>query len=157
MAANTIELPDTSKVHSTVSDILMQLHRLNEEIEGCELGRRFAYGRLGNLSDGSGFENLAEYFIIHRHTRLLQVSVFLQQLLSFLGQAAAFLSIRMHNSGIQMFFGGLNFTPNSFIRHLHCFSGLIDGSGLLDVFKDFSPPVTDDDVVVFINDPLARS
>ena len=29
--------------------------------------------------------------------------------------------------------------------------------GRFDVFQDLSPPVTDDDVVVFINDPLARS
>jgi hypothetical protein len=39
MAAETIGigLPDIEKGHSTVSDILKQLHRLKEEIEGCEI------------------------------------------------------------------------------------------------------------------------
>jgi hypothetical protein len=60
MAAETIEFPDVEKRPLTVSDILVQYHRLKEAIERCQTGRRFAYGRLGNLSDGSGFENLAE-------------------------------------------------------------------------------------------------
>jgi hypothetical protein len=63
----------------------------------------------------------------------------------------------MHNSGIQMFFGGLNLAPDSFVRHLHRFGGLIDGSDLFDVLQDFRPAIADDDVVMFINDPLAGS
>ena len=85
------------------------------------------------------------------------MSVFFQKLLSFLGEPAAFLSIGMHNSGIQMFFGGLYLAPDSFVRHLHHFGGLIDGSGLFDVAQNFRPAFTDDDVVMFIDDPLAGS
>ena len=63
---------------------------------------------------------------------------------------ASFLSIGMHNAGIQMLFGGFNFTPDRLVRHLHHFGGLVDRSGLFDVLKDFRPTVADDDVIVFI-------
>jgi hypothetical protein len=56
-----------------------------------------------------------------------------------------------------MLFGGLYFTPDGFVRHLHHFGGLIDGSGLFDVSQNFRPAVANDNVVVFINDPLAGS
>jgi hypothetical protein len=63
----------------------------------------------------------------------------------------------MNNFYIQMFFGGFNFTPDGLIRHLHHLGSLVDGSGPLDVFQDVRSTFADDDVVVFINDPLGRS
>jgi hypothetical protein len=56
-----------------------------------------------------------------------------------------------------MLFGGLYFTPDGFVRHLHQFGGLINGPCLFNVSQNFCPAVTNDDVVVFINDPLAGS
>jgi hypothetical protein len=103
------------------------------------------------------FENAIKHLIIHRYTFFFQTSIFLQQLLALPGQSAAFFSIGMHYSGIHMLFGGFNFTPDSFVRHLHHFGGLINGSGLFDILQDFRSAVADDDVVMFINYPLAGS
>ena len=96
-------------------------------------------------------ENTTEYFIIDRHAFFFHPSVFLQQFLAFPGQTASFLSIGMHDAGIQMLFGGFNFTPDRLVRHLHHFGGLIDGSGLFDVAQNFRPALTDDDVIIGVS------
>jgi hypothetical protein len=61
----------------------------------------------------------------------------------------------MHNAGIHMLFSRFDFAPNRLVRHFHDFGGLVHRACPNDVFQDLGPAFSDDDVVVFIYNPLA--
>jgi hypothetical protein len=61
----------------------------------------------------------------------------------------------MNNAGIHVFFSRFDFAPDGFVRHVHQFGSLIHRAGPLNVFQNPGPAFSNNDVIVFIDDPLA--
>ena len=73
------------------------------------------------------------------------------------GQAGTFLAFGVHDILVEVFFGGFDLAPDSFVGHPHDLGGLVDGAGSFDIFQNFRPALADNDIAVLINDPVARS
>jgi hypothetical protein len=101
------------------------------------------------------FEDFAENYIILGHAFFFKLLKLLQQLFTLAGQAGTFFAVGVHDTLLQVFFGGFNLAPDPFIGHFHNFGSLVDRAGFFNIFKDFRSALTDDDIAVLINNPIA--